>query len=56
MPKRLTANEAAARAGMSVPTLYRHWKLGTGPHSFKIGGKRLVSEAALEAWLTSFGG
>lgn len=48
----LTTEEAAAKLRVAPSTL-RYWRhTGTGPKSFKIGGKRVFYRAEdLDAWL-----
>ncbi len=49
----LTVAEAALLAGVSVGCLYRRWREGSGPVSFKIGKARRIRRRDLDAWMTS---
>lgn len=47
----LTPVEAAALIGISIGCLYRRWREGTGPQSFRIGRARRIRKEALMAWM-----
>jgi excisionase family DNA binding protein len=47
----LTVKQAAHLAGVSVGCLYRRWREGGGPESFKVGKCRRIRRKALDAWL-----
>ncbi len=47
-----TLSEIAARRGCSASTLFRHFRAGTGPKTYKIGKHRLVAHSDLETWLS----
>jgi len=47
----LTVAQAAFLAGVSVGCVYRRWKLGEGPVSFKIGKARRIRRADLNRWI-----
>lgn len=47
----LTPAEAALVAGVSVGTLYKQWKVGTGPQSFHIGRARRIRRESLMTWM-----
>jgi predicted DNA-binding transcriptional regulator AlpA len=51
MDRLLTMTETSGRTTVPVPTLrfYRH--KGTGPTSFKLGGRVLYKESDVEAWI-----
>jgi predicted DNA-binding transcriptional regulator AlpA len=43
-------NEFLQAYRISRSALYNMWKDGTGPRSFKVGSKVLISTEAAEAW------
>lgn len=46
-----TASNLEGRTGIPAST-WRYWaSMGTGPHSFKIGRRRVWRRTTLEAWL-----
>ena len=45
--------EAAAAAGIGRVLLYRECKLGRGPATLTIGGRRLIRMEELRRWLES---
>ncbi len=47
----LTVEEACAIANIGRTALYAAWAADTGPETFRLGYKRLISRAALDAWL-----
>lgn len=47
----LTVWEAAWIAEISVGTLYKRWKAGTGPASFYIGRARRIRRQDLDKWM-----
>lgn len=47
----ITVQEAAARTTIAPATWYCWAKLGKGPRSFKLGGRRVYDEAEFEAWI-----
>jgi predicted DNA-binding transcriptional regulator AlpA len=53
MDRLLSIAETSVRTTVPVPTLrfYRH--KGTGPKSFKLGGRVVYKEGDVEAWIES---
>jgi len=49
----LSIAEASAWTGIPQTTLFRLWKEGDGPRSFKIGKRRFMLRDDLVAWLQS---
>ena len=52
-PLALSMGEAAAAAGIGRVLLYRECKLGRGPATLTIGGRRLIRMEELRRWLES---
>jgi len=52
-PKLLTKKDAAKRLSVSVRTLERQIENGTGPAIARIGGRVLLPEDALAAWVSA---
>lgn len=46
----LSVREFARRFGISTVMLYKCWREGCGPQSFKVGKRRLIPASELEAW------
>lgn len=47
----LTVAEVSAMTTLAPSTLYAWAKHGTGPRTFRLGGRRVYDAAEFEAWL-----
>lgn len=53
MPEFLTLHEAASYLNIPENTLRHYRQCGTGPASFKLGGRVTYELADLEAWVSA---